>query len=226
MKTISISIDDMSPHPQSSVRVLDQCYKLMDIYSDIKFTLFIPMVYTRLNESSYDIRGYKDFCNVLHSLPKESFEFGWHGVYHGLPKRSNNDEFRYMKYSECKDRLELMIKIAKDAGTYDLFKPLFRPSAFRISPESFRACREIGMDILALSRLVDYGGEDKRYNKVVYYDCNPPHIDLFSKDSTEIVYHAYENDKNCLNEKNANDLMDFLEGKEVEFIFMSQRRYL
>ena len=47
MYRVNISIDDITPHPHSSLRVLDRCFELIDIFPDIKFTLFVPIAYYR-----------------------------------------------------------------------------------------------------------------------------------------------------------------------------------
>lgn len=44
---VNISIDDVSPHPLSSTKVLDQCFELIKYFPDIKFTLFVPAAYWR-----------------------------------------------------------------------------------------------------------------------------------------------------------------------------------
>ena len=44
---VNISIDDVSPHPRSSIKVLDRCHELISDYPDIKFTLFVPISYWR-----------------------------------------------------------------------------------------------------------------------------------------------------------------------------------
>ena len=221
---VNISIDDISPHPQASIKVLENCYKLIGEYPCIKFTLFIPMAYTRHNEKTYDVREYKDFCEYLRNLPDEYFELGWNGVYHGILGKSNNDEFKDLSRAESFDRLLEMFQISLEAGIYDLFKPIFRPSALRMSPESFDACREADIDILALSEDIDYGGKDKSFESVVYYDCNPPHKPLQLKKSTEIMYHACEWDKNHLGEEKMNGLRAFLDDNinNIEFVFMDK----
>jgi len=221
-KKINISIDDISPHPQSSVKVLDNCYRLIDDYPSIKFTLFIPMAYTRCNEVSYDIRNDAKFCDTLRNLPKEHFEFGWHGVRHGIAGQSSNNEFMYLNHNQCMGVLQNMFTIAKKAGVYDLFEPILRPSAFRMSPASFNACKAASIEVLALSRDLDYGGQDKEFKYVVYYDCNPPHKPLKVRDLNEIVYHACEWDLNYLSESNLLELKSFLDKsiEETDFIFM------
>jgi len=221
---INISIDDISPHPQSSVRVLESCYRLIDDYPSINFTLFVPMAYTRHNDTTYDVRKYEYFCEHLKNLPNEYFELGWHGVYHGVLGQSNNDEFKNFSKVECAARLQKMFKIAKAAGIHELFKPMFRPPALRMSPESFDACREAGLNILALSEDLDYGGKDKSFKHVVYYDCNPPHKPLQLKNVTEIMYHACEWDRNYLGEEKTKELRSFLDSSidDIEFVFMRE----
>jgi len=223
---VNISIDDVSPHPKSSVLVLDRCFELMNVFPDIKFTLFVPMAYTRVGEQAYEIRKYPDFCDILKRLPKSNFEIGWHGYHHGVIDKSSNDEFQDLNYSGASTVLEKMFVEAKVAGIRDIFKPILRPSAFRMSPESILACKEFGIEILALSDIPavkeKYGGEDEKYDKVVYYDCNPPHKPLVLKSNTEIVYHACEWDRNYLGVNNVNELRDFLlkNVDDISFVFM------
>ena len=76
---VNISIDDVSPHPQSSVKVLDRCFKLIEEFKDIKFTLFVPIAYWRTfgstaSQRPYYIYEYPDFCECLKNLPKKNFE--------------------------------------------------------------------------------------------------------------------------------------------------------
>ena len=44
---VNISIDDVSPHPMSSVGVIDRCMEVIEEFPDVKFTLFIPAAYWR-----------------------------------------------------------------------------------------------------------------------------------------------------------------------------------
>ena len=91
---INISIDDISPHPKSSVAVLDRCYELIEEFSNIKFTLFIPIAYWRTMKNSIAtekpllITEYSSFCEELKELPENNFELAYHGYYHGIPGRS------------------------------------------------------------------------------------------------------------------------------------------
>lgn len=226
MPKINISIDDVSPHPKSSVKVLDRCYELLDVFPEIKFTLFIPMAYTRLKEKSYFVNEYVDFCDVLRNLSFDSFELGWHGYYHGILNQSNNDEFRYLNYKDACVILDKMFFIAKEVGIYSLFSPILRPSAFWMSPASIRACKDKGIKTLALASDNQYrqcySGVDNSFNKVVYYDSNPPFKPLQLKDNLEVVYHACEWDKNYLSFDMCQQLKDFLnkEFNKVEYVFI------
>jgi len=225
MAKINISIDDVCPHPLSSIKVLDRCYELLDDFPKIKFTLFVPMAYTRLKEASYPLNEFGDFCNELRKLPSDVFELGWHGYYHGILNQSNNNEFRYLGYSESCEVLDNMFLMAKEAGIFHLFSPIFRPSAFYMSPSSIKACGDKGIEVLALSsdsiHKESYDGADKDFNRAIYYDCNPPFKPLKLKDSLEIVYHACEWDKSYFSKEKAKELNKFLKGSGiVEFTFI------
>ena len=45
MYKVNISIDDVSPHPLSSVKVLERCYEIIKVFPDVKFSLFVPIAY-------------------------------------------------------------------------------------------------------------------------------------------------------------------------------------
>jgi len=222
---INISIDDISPHPQSSIKVLDRCYELVDIFPHIKFTLFVPMAYTRFQDVSYPLNKFEWFCDELKKLSSDVFELGWHGYYHGILNKSNNDEFRYLGYSEACDILDNMFLMAKEVGIFDLFSPILRPPAFYMSPSSIKACGDMGIEVLALSsdsiHKKSYDGADESFNKVIYYDCNPPFKPLKLKDSLEIVYHACEWDKSYISKEMSNELGTFLiDNDGVECVFL------
>jgi hypothetical protein len=44
---INISIDDVSPHPLSSLAIVDKCQRIIDKIPDAKFTFFVPISYWR-----------------------------------------------------------------------------------------------------------------------------------------------------------------------------------
>ena len=68
---VNISIDDISPHPRSSTEVLNRCAELIEVFPDIKFSLFIPMAYWRTSrpgtppEKPLIVSAYPDFCEIL-----------------------------------------------------------------------------------------------------------------------------------------------------------------
>tara|TARA_Y100000593_G_C4308488_1_gene337056 strand:+ start:278 stop:979 length:702 start_codon:yes stop_codon:yes gene_type:complete len=230
MYRVNISIDDVSPHPLSSTKVLQQCFDLIKVFPKIKFTLFVPLAYWRtmpsppssMSQTAYQIDLHPEFCNELRALPKENFEIGYHGLFHGLPGQSNNDEFKDASYERAKFLFDRMNDIAISAGVRDLFKPIFRPPAWKMSPESFVASKEYGIEIYALSPKYDYEGEDEGCENVVYYNVNPPFDPLRLFPKTEIVYHACEWDRNYLSKKYAEELESLLKEQQgqIEFSFM------
>tara|TARA_Y100000004_G_scaffold185697_1_gene236234 strand:+ start:113 stop:817 length:705 start_codon:yes stop_codon:yes gene_type:complete len=228
MYLVNISIDDISPHPESSTRVLNRCYDLIDKYPKIKFTLFIPAAYWRTisktTEKPLYLYDFPEFCKEISSLNENNFEIGYHGFYHGIPNVSNNDEFKYASYDDTVN----IIKKTKDviSKTNLKFKNILRPPAWRMTGESIKACKDQGIEILALSSdkypdgSLDYQGEDKNFKNVVYYNCCPPlkNLELFPK--TEIVYHACEWDRNYLDQEKTTELKNFLNNQDIKFCFM------
>ena len=217
---VNISIDDVSPHPLSSTKVLDRCYELIDIFPDIKFTLFVPISYWRTvrkevsTKHPLQIDLYEEFCNEIKSLSDKNFEIGYHGLYHGVPGVTDNDEFRDISYDEAMQKFIIMFKITKNCGLSRTFKPIFRPPAWRMSKGAFDACRELGIEILGLydadpTELKKYNDEDTKFDKVIYANVMPPIHPLKLHEKTEIVYHACEWDKNFLNVHKTNNLKEF-----------------
>ena len=231
---LNISIDDVSPHPRSSIKVVEVCKGLIKRFPDIKFSLFIPAAYWRsincghktATSSPLNIDEYDRFCTYLKSLPQNNFELCYHGLFHGIPHKSNNDEFHHLNYEEAIEKFNTMFEITKRAGLYKDFKKIFRPPAWRMSPDSIKAAQDVGIEILALSpdeyAKKTYQGADEAFKSVVYYNVNPPFKKLKLFNKTEIVYHACEWDKNYLSVKMANELIEFLQNRneEVSFVFM------
>ena len=229
---VNISIDDVSPHPMSSVNVLNRCYELIDIFPDVKFTLFVPLAYWRQvgptrTEHPLEVQLFPGFCEVIRDLPDDNFEIGYHGLWHGVPPHNNNDEFKDVDYKTADSKIKAMFSLAQLAGLEDKFKPIFRPPAWRMSPEGFRACRDNGMEIFAISpkdyAQEIYAGHDKQYD-CVYYNCNPPFDPLEMYEKTEIVYHACEWDRNYLDQEKTKELINFLQNNKerVMFSFMEE----
>ena len=234
MKKINISIDDVSPHPYSSVAVLDRCHELIEEFPDIKFSLFIPMAYWRTikpqiaTKNALFIDKFPEFCEVLNSLPKSNFEICYHGLYHGIPGKSDNDEFKELNYEQAEEKFLTMFEIARSANLSDKFEKIFRPPAWRMSHHAIKAARDLGIKVLALSpenyAKTTYNSEEEKLNDVVYYNCSPPWHPLKIYDKTEIVYHACEWDKNYFSKKLSEDLSVFLEKNkdDIEFCFLER----
>jgi len=232
-KLVNISIDDISPHPRSSIKVLERCFELIETFPDIKFSLFIPMAYWRTmrpgttSKYSFQINVHESFCNTLKALPEENFEICYHGLFHGIPGLSDVDEFKFLNYNQSIEKFKAMFDVAKEAGLFQKFKMIFRPPAWQMTPAGMKAGYDLGIKLYALSpkerHQVTYAGEDKNYN-CVYYNVNPPYDELRLFEKTEMVYHATEWDKNYLSHENKASLENFLiENKEsVDFCFLEK----
>lgn len=228
---VNISIDDVSPHPKSSVKVLYRCLELIEKYPDIKFSLFVPIAYWRTSRPQIAtpeplvIWKHPEFCDALRNLPKENFEICYHGYYHGIPGETDNDEFWKITKEEAIDRVKSMKGRVKRAGLEDLFKPIFRPPAWRMAPHSWDALHEGGFELFAVTdvdyAIESYGGKDKEYRSN-YSTVFPPFRPLELKESCGIVYHACEWDSNYLSKKLTKELDNFIEEnkEEIEFVFM------
>ena len=230
---INISIDDVSPHPYSSTKVLENCNKIIKEFPDAKFTLFIPISYWRTIKKGVATSGplqinlFPDFCKQISELPENNFEICYHGFYHGIPGKSDNDEFQYLDYDQAVKVLNAMFDVVKLANLQDKFKKIFRPPAWRMSPSAIKASRDLGIEILALSpkdyAQKVYDGEHLRKNDVVYYNCNPPFDPLKLYKNTEIVYHACEWDKNYLSDEKTFEIIEFLKSQEnYKFSFIGE----
>lgn len=233
MNRINISIDDVSPHPKSSTRVLNKCHEIIKIFPDVKFSLFVPISYWRtvkkptITPRPLQIDLYPDFCEEIRKLSKENFEVCYHGFYHGVPGKSDNDEFENLDYSQAVKLFNAMFEVVRRANLESCFKKIFRPPAWRMSPEAIKAAKDVGIEILALSPKKYakdiYCKEDEAFEKVVYYNVNPPFDELKMYSSTEIVYHACEWDKNYLCDNMKKNLVEFLKKEEnKKFCFLEE----
>jgi len=239
---VNISIDDITPHPHSSTKVLDRCFELIDIFPNIKFTLFVPVAYYRTIESPPQsvcksplyLYEHPDFCEKLLNLPDSNFEIGFHGVYHGIPNVSNNDEFKDLDEDETMSKVLEMFRVVNEAGLASKMELVFRPPAFKMSADSIRVMRRLGF-VFALHDdpyyTDTYGGEHLKKDRMFFEDIKaddvvcvtgyPPHKPLNFLEKTEIMYHACDWDKNYLSEDLCSDLVDFLNSSyEYEFCFM------
>lgn len=230
---VNISIDDVTPHPKSGLDVLQQCEILRSEFSEIKFTLFIPTAYYRTIPSPPEsvcfkplfISEFPDFCHILRELPPENYELAYHGHFHGIPGRSNNDEFQAVTASEASDIMYRMRSEATNAGLK--FKSILRPPAWRMSPDAFNAAENMCFKTLALSpqeyvKKVYAGADESEMwkNRVVYCNANPPFIPLSRQEKLEIMYHACVWDKSYFSPELAAELAAFLRVNQHEFVFI------
>ncbi len=228
---VNISIDDVSPHPFASVKVLDRCFELIEAFPDIKISLFVPVAYWRTQRPGVRtkdplvIHKYPDFCQKLKDISPDNFEVCYHGYYHGIPGENDNNEFLDISYKDATKRWESMKDRVHRAGLDKIFKPIFRPPAWRMGPEAWEALNEGGIELFAVTdidyALKSYQGKDKEYRSN-YSTVFPPFRPLEIKESCGIVYHACEWDKNFLNEKHTKELIEFLSEHEnnIDFVFM------
>ena len=235
MYQINISIDDISPHPRSSLKILAKLHHLITIFPNIKFTLFVPICYRRVRcepnreyRKPYPIWEYPNFCKQLKNLDSKNFEVGYHGYLHGLGWESNNDEFKYITQQECQHKIDLMEEGVQKADLQKIFKPIFRPPGWKMSPDSIKTFYKNDFEILALSSqdiiTPVYKGEQNKhpFKKINYYNNCPPFIPLNTNNKeVNIVYHASEWDRNYLDDIKVDELILFLKKIEKkEFVFM------
>ena len=234
---MNISIDDVSPHPKSSIRVVENCQRILQRVPSAKFTLFVPTAYWRTIPSPpdsmcprpYNLSEFPEFCRQLSALPPETYEVGFHGHYHGIPRVSNNDELKSVTASEASIIFEKMMKEVMASGLDDVFKMILRPPAWRLSPGGFEAARGI-FDILAINSDPQYaqvygGMQNDPYwkDRIVYQDAVPPIIDFPQTwERLEVVTHACEWDRNYLSERLADSIADLMIERGAVGSFMGE----
>jgi hypothetical protein len=225
MRRVNVSIDDVTPHPHSSIRVVEKCFRILDRVPSAKFTLFVPTAYWRTIPSppqsmcSAPLRLSEnlDFCEQLARLPQESFEIGFHGHHHGIPGKSNNDELKSVSFDEARRIYSLMMHEVVSAGMNDYFKMILRPPAWRLSKEAFDAADGV-FDLLALNPDPAYESvyagaqwSDRWKDRIVYQDTAPPIVPFPDTwEALEIVTHACEWDKNFLSNDLADSICDLM----------------
>jgi len=232
---VNISIDDVSPHPRSSIKVIDNCVRILKRVPSAKFTLFVPTAYWRTIPSPPEsvctqpltLADYPDFCRQLSLLPEDSFEIGFHGHHHGIPGSSNNDELKSVNFDEAKFIYSKMLTAIREAGLKSKFKMILRPPAWRLSPGAFDAARNV-FDILALNPDPMYFDvykekqhEDFWRSRIVYQDAAPPIAPIPSEwEALEIVTHACEWDRNYLSADLADSISSLMIEREAVGAFM------
>ena len=229
---VNISIDDVSPHPRSSLSVVDKCNQILDVFPDAKFSFFVPVAYWRTMKKDVatniplQLNLFTKFCNDLRELPQSTYEVGYHGYYHGIPHVNDNNEMKDLNYESAVNLINAMNDVIKLADLESVFKPMIRPPAWRMSPEAFDACVDNGITLFALAdidyAIESYAGRDKTVNSTTYANMYPPLRKLKKCENACIVYHACEWDKNYLGDENIGVLLEFLcnHKDDIEFCFM------
>ena len=226
---VNISIDDVSPHPYSSTRVLEKCEELIEEFPNMKISLFIPTAYWRTikpgttTKVPLKLSHFPEFCEEIADLDPNNYEIGFHGYYHGIPGRSDNDEFQDLTYEETDRKIDLMLEEVSKCGLEGSFKKIFRPPAWRMNPEAFKCLSDRGFKLFALTDL-DYAIKTYQGAEKIYPSTNsaqfPPSRPLKEDRNCGIVYHACEWDGNYLNSEKVHDLIHFLKDREKEFVFL------
>lgn len=228
---INISIDDVSPHPDSSIEVLDRCYEILQDFPTAKFTLFVPTAYWRTISYTTDrplfLHEHPAFCDVIRNLLPQNFEIGFHGRFHGVPGISNNDEFQAISRSAAKQLIELMRTDLKMAKLENKFSNILRPPAWRINAAAIMGCHDAGIKILALHPddlyMKIYDGGIKEFpGKINFCNINPPFKDFGIFELGICTFHAPNWDKNYLSVDMSRKLRDFLKICDPQFVFMSE----
>lgn len=239
MRRVNISIDDVTPHPRSSIRVVDQCHRILERVPSAKFTLFVPTAYWRtvpappesVCERPLFLREHPEFCKSLRSLEPEVFEIGFHGHHHGIPGVSNNDELKNCGHDAAQAIYNAMFSEVSASGLEDQFKMILRPPAWRMSPDAFDAARGV-FDILALNPGKQYEPvysgkqwDDHWSKRVVFQDASPPIVDFPDVwDTLEIVTHACEWDRNYLSTSLADQIADLMVSHSAVGSFIGELR--
>lgn len=239
MSQLNISIDDVSPHPLSSIDVVDRCFEILDVKPDVKFTLFVPTAYWRTvhipgridtrTERPLYLHEDEDFCKKLDALPSSNFEICYHGRYHGIPNVSNNDEMRSLSYNGFIELWNAMKQDVNIANLSNKFIDIIRPPAMYMSSEAIEAASDLGIKCLALSPRQIHkssynGAENKTHCHVVYAnawlpDDNPANV-AKTENSVCILYHACTWDRGYLDDDMVADLISLIHKYDFDFSFI------
>lgn len=228
---VSLSIDDLSSCPDTKVEhCINLCDKILQIYPDAKFNLFVSTAYFRTfdgHKSPYYLRYNENVVKLLKNLDDNSFRICYHGHFHGIPFVSNNDEFRRCSYNEAMKSFVLSKKEFDICGLncYNIL----RPPAFHIGEEAVRAAIDFGIKHISLYEIFK---QRKEYDRILnkfdndlfsFVNCAPSAVDLKMYDRLFVMYHALINDRNFMSEKLVYDLIVFLNNcGDVEFKFLEE----
>ncbi len=223
-KHINISLDDVCPHKQMGLDAAHRLADLVEHFPGIKFSLFVPTSLRRVRESKkrHCLLDYPKFVDGLLALPSDNFEICYHGHMHcNKPHKSNNDEFRYLNTTQALNIMNESKSIFEQ--TKIPVRPVFRPPGFWMSKDSFAACKQFGIKVLALvhtkKHLKCYKGEDGRYQHVVYVGSQPQ-----KKECVEMLFHSHKKAKDSFDKRTFRNLLRTLRSnqKAIRFISMEQ----
>ena len=102
-------------------------------------------------------------------------------------------------------------------------RPIFRPPGFWLSKDSFVACKNVGIKVLALNYARRYRrcykGRHDQYNYVVYAGKQP-----MKPTDIALVYHSHSKARDCLNTTTLINLRTRLEKikSQLLFVFMEE----
>lgn len=219
---IQIGIDDLCPRPEQGFELWHNVDVLLAL--GLKVDLFVTFAMIRDNDGPYTLTDYVKFVDQLHEVSERpGVALNVHGYNHSC-HNSNNDEFLSSDYKALDAKLTSIDKIIDDTGLD--FKKVFRPPAFKISPEGVDALKDHGYTHLSLYKGHKTGHlYDSFYDKlnldgikVHYSNCAPPTDELVSGDLAA-TYHFSTWLANALSDENTNDLLSKLEDAEPYHIF-------
>ena len=219
---IQIGIDDLCPRPTQSFELWHNVERLLE--AGLKVDLFVTFAMIRDGDGPYTLNEHPEFIQRLKLISQhDNVALNVHGYNHSCPP-SNNDEFLSNDYATLDTKLTAIENIIKDTGLN--FTKVFRPPAFRISPEAVEALKNHGYTHLSLYKGHKtghiYESSYRKLNldgiKVHYSNCAPPTDELISGDLAE-TYHFSTWLTNALSDKNTNDLLAKLEQVEPYHIF-------
>tara|TARA_R110002110_G_scaffold298588_1_gene512945 strand:+ start:1430 stop:2101 length:672 start_codon:yes stop_codon:yes gene_type:complete len=207
---VQIGIDDLCPRPTQGLELWPNVEKLLAV--GLKVDLFVTFAMIRDGDGPYILTDYTKFVDQLHEISERpGVALNVHGYNHSC-LTSNNDEFLLSDYKALDAKLTAIDKIIDETGLD--FKRVFRPPAFKISPEGVNALKDHGYTHLSLYKGHRTGHlYTPLYNKlnldgikVHYSNCAPPSDELIDGDLSA-TYHFTTSLKNALTDQNVTELL-------------------
>jgi predicted deacetylase len=221
----NLSLDDFSPHPKAGLNFesIYWCFRLIELYPNIKINLFVPAKYARLNENPYPLTDNPEWCAKVNDLPPLNFQIGLHGLFHRSSvndfvfhtHESNNDEFRYLNERQSAILVANMINEFEQAGLK--YAKVFRPPRWSISSKSAQELTNRGFVIAGHD---DYRKQCRdivgvRWVSVNWHlDTNPPEKNVIA------AAHTSDWTYNYFNEERFRVVKGLLESRKYSFRFL------